>query len=175
MASMKDIERKTARYAQERAALAETMRKLHVAIQALKLDRRAAIMRHVERASNAEAELRAAIAAVPELFERPRSRILHGIRVGFQKGKGKIEFADPDRVVALIRKHMPDSFDVLVKTTEKPIKDALAGLTAAELKKLGVTVEEAGDRPLIKPADSEVDRLVAALLDAASEDGEQAA
>ena len=44
------------------------------------------------------------------------------------------------------------------------MKDALAQLPAAELHKLGVQVEEAGDRVYIKASDSEVDKLVVAIL-----------
>ena len=46
----------------------------------------------------------------------------------------------------------------------------------AELKRIGVTVEETGDQIVIKPTDSEVDKLVNALLaDAERIESEQAA
>ena len=38
----------------------------------------------------------------------------------------------------------PDKMDLLIKTTEKPVKKSLEQL-AADLKRLGVTVEESGD------------------------------
>ena len=47
--------------------------------------------------------------------------------------------------------------------------DLVAGLTAAELKRIGVAIEGAGDAVLVKPADSAIDKLVAALLATAEE------
>ena len=73
-----------------------------------------------------------------------------------------------------IRSMIPDPLDrfviMLVKTAETPLKGPLAQLTVAELKKLGVTVEETGDVPFIKVTDGAVDKLVKALLKSASED-----
>jgi hypothetical protein len=100
--------------------------------------------------------------------------MFHGIKVGYKKGTGKIEWEDADQVVKLIKKHFPDQADVLIISSEKPAKDALAQLTAAELKKLGVLVEESGDVPFIKDTSSEVDKLVAAFLKDEATDEEQA-
>jgi hypothetical protein len=108
------------------------------------------------------------------LFLRPKSVMFHGIKVGYKKGTGKIEWEDADQVVKLIKKHFPDQADVLIISSEKPAKDALAQLTAAELKKLGVLVEESGDVPFIKDTSSEVDKLVAAFLKDEATDEEQA-
>ena len=53
------------------------------------------------------------------------------------------------------------------------MKEALAQLSAAELKKIGVTLSEAGDQTVVRPVDSEVDKMVDALLKAATgEEGE---
>ena len=41
--------------------------------------------------------LRALIEESPELFEKPRSVVLHGIKLGYQKGKGGIVWDDADR------------------------------------------------------------------------------
>ncbi len=114
--------------------------------------------------------LRTLIGKAPELFVKPKSMTINGIKLGYQKGKGKIEWEDPDQVVRLIKKHFPEQADVLITTTEKPIKDALNGLTAAELKKLGISVVEGGEAIFIKPTDSAVDKLVDALLKEATEE-----
>ncbi|HNW37160.1 MAG TPA: hypothetical protein PKM25_19620, partial [Candidatus Ozemobacteraceae bacterium] len=68
-------------------------------------------------------------------------------------------------VVKLIRKHFPEQVDVLVKITEKPVQSALNQLTVGDLKKLGVSVSEGGDEALIKPTDTDIDKLVAKLLE----------
>ena len=46
-----------------------------------------------------------------------------------------------------------------------PDKGALEDLPAARLKKLGVTVEDAGDEAIVKPVDGEIEKFVDALLD----------
>ena len=102
---------------------------------------------------------------------------MYGVKVGFEKGKGRIEWDDDDTVVRLIEKHFPEQADILIKTKKKPAKKALAQLSVAELKKLGVTVEETGDQVVIKSTDSEIDKLVTALLkgDEIDEEAEEAA
>ncbi len=164
MATMNEIDAGAARYATMRGQLAGHVRELADGIERLKREHLGAIKRAVARAKAAGADLSALIEASPELFAKPRTQILHGIKVGFRKGSGKLEFDDADQVVKLIRKHYPEQFDVLVKTTEKPIKSALEQLTAAELKKLGIVVEDTGDVVLIKDTTSDIDKLVTALL-----------
>ena len=124
----------------------------------------------VAAVAQADADLKAAIQAAPKQFVKPRSIVLHGLKLGFQKGKGKIEWEDDAQVVKLIRRHFPDQFDVLCKTTEKPIKAALDNLTTAELKKLGVSVEDSGDVVFVKDSTASVDKLVKALLKGVEEE-----
>lgn len=124
----------------------------------------------VAAVAQADADLRAVVELLPLLFLKPRSVVLHGIKLGYVKGKGKIEWEDDLQVVKLIRRHFPEQLDVLVKTTEKPVKDALANLTVAELKRLGITVESTGDVVFVKDATSTVDKLVKALLKGVEED-----
>jgi arsenate reductase-like glutaredoxin family protein len=128
------------------------------------------IRRLAAAAKEREAELKAAIEESPELFEKPRTQIFHGVKVGYRKATGKIEFEDADQVVKLIRKHFAERFDELVKTEEKPIKEALERLSAAELKKLGIEVADTGDVVFVKDVASEVDKIVKALLKDAPEE-----
>lgn len=167
-----EIELKTKAYADDRAKLADHVGALTDAIEALKRASMPVIKRALARAAQSQAELRAAIVDAPAAFTKPRTHVFHGIKVGFQKGKGKLEFGNAERVVALIEKHFPDQADVLIKTEKKPIKEALTNLDVADLKKLGVTVEGTGDVPLIKPVDSDVDKIVAALLKERAEEAE---
>jgi len=123
-----------------------------------------AIRRAAEKAAQLQEELREAIGNHPECFEKPKTMILHGIRFGYQKGKGAMDWDDDARVVSLIYKHFPEMVDVLIRTTEKPLKKALNALPAADLRKIGITVEETGDEIFIKFTDSEIDKIVNAIL-----------
>ncbi len=175
MTTLTDIEARAKLYADARESLAAIVSTLNADIEALKRKAMPDIKRCIGRASTHHDQLRTLIEASPELFAKPKSRTLAGIKLGFQKGKGKIEWDDPDQVVRLIKKHFPEQADVLITTTEKPVKDALNGLTAAELKKLGISVVEGGEAIFIKPADSAVDKLVDALLKEATADVEEGA
>lgn len=172
MSDLKEIERLARAYATERRKLADSVSDLTTELAAAKRKQLPTIRRAVARVADQEAALRAALEAAPGLFAKPRTHTFDGIRVGFAKGKGGLSFEDGGRVVALIRKHFPEQFDVLVKVTETPLKGPLAQLEVRDLKRLGVAVTETGDQPVIKAVDGEVEKLVDALLkEAAKADG----
>lgn len=164
MASLAEIEKLTKAFSEGRDELAGRVRALEDEIQMIKKRHLAGIKRSVGQVMERQHALKTALEDSRGLFIKPKTRVLHGIKVGFQKAKGKISWADDDQVVKLIKKHFPDQADVLVKTTEEPVKSALQQLTAAELKRIGVTVTETGDQVFIKSADSEIDKFVDALL-----------
>ncbi|HRQ63918.1 MAG TPA: hypothetical protein PKZ76_03490, partial [Xanthomonadaceae bacterium] len=110
-------------------------------------------------------ELHAAVEASPDLFQQPKTRTLHGIRVGWMKQRGKLEIADTASTVALIEKLLPDQVDVLIKTTKAPVRPALQQLCVRDLKRIGVAVTDDVDTVVIKAADGDLDKLIAALLD----------
>ena len=170
MTQLTAIEARAKLYAEAREKLAAIVSDLNAGIEALKRNAMPEIKRAVARAGTHHDELRALIGAAPELFVKPKSMTINGIKCGYQKGKGKIEWDDPDQVVRLIKKHFPEQADVLIVTTEKPVKDALNSLTVAELKRLSCSVVEGGEVIFVKPVDGAVDKLVDALLKEATED-----
>lgn len=163
MTDMHEIEERTRYYAACRDELGVRIKALEDEITVLREQRRAGLLEALRAHKQAETELRQAIAAAPGLFKSPRTRVLHGIRVGYQKGKGGLEIADEEATLKLIRKHCPDMADALIKTTEKPIKKALQNLDAAMLKRLGVNTLGTGDVIVLAAADGDLDKLIAAL------------
>jgi len=170
MTELSAIEARAKRYAEAREKIAALVTDLNTGMEALKREAIPELKRAIARAAEHHDQLKAMIEAAPGLFVRPRTVTFYGIRLGFQKGKGKIEWDDADKVVALIEKHFPEQADILINTKKTPAKDALNGLTAAELKKVGISVTEGGDAVFIKPVDSAVDKMVDALFKAATED-----
>lgn len=162
--TMRHIESLTQKLADARIELAARVGVLNDEITEAKRRHLSRIKHQVGVAKAAREALQQGIEAHPELFVKPRTVTLHGIRVGYMKQKGKIEFDDAGQVVKLIRKHFPERFDVLVKTSETPAKEALEQLSAADLKRLGVSVSEDTDAVLIKDTAGDVDKIVAALL-----------
>lgn len=168
--TLQEIERATKLYADARADLASVVTELNDQIEAAKRKHLAEIKRLVARAADRHGALSAALQDGKDLFNKPRTATFHGIKVGFMKGKGGIAFDDADTVVARIHKLYDDAeAKTLLHITEKPDKEALENLPADQLKKLGCTVVNTDDQVVIKPADSEVDKVVKALLAAATE------
>lgn len=162
--AMERTEQLTQNYRQRYDVLADRVQDLEGEVEKLKRRRLPGIKSAVHAAAQARDELQAHIEQHPELFDRPRTVVIAGIRVGLMKGKGKIEFDAAEKVVRLIRKHLPDQADSLIRVTEAPVKKALGNLSTAELKRIGCTVEETADQVVIKPVDGDVDKLVNALL-----------
>lgn len=165
MTTLADIEHKARKASEARAELRGLVTQLEEETRALRRAYQRQLMRLTETAATAEGVLLGLVEDAPELFSKPRSVILHGIKCGYQKGRGELVFDDANKVVSLIQKHLPEQMDVLVKTTYAPVKTALAQLSVAELKRIGVQVVETGDIAFIKPMDSEIDKLVSALMD----------
>lgn len=163
MIDMHTIEERTRYYAACRDELGVRIKTLEDEITVLREQHRAGLIEALRAHKQAETELRQAIAAAPGLFESPRTRVLHGIRVGYQKGRGGLEIADEEATLKLIRKHCPDMADALIKTTERPIRKALQALDAGLLKRLGVNILGAGDVIVLTATDGDLDKLINAL------------
>lgn len=179
MTTMEDLTDRAKALADARADLGRMVQALNAGLEALKANAMPEIRAAIDTAGAAWSHLEAGIKANPGLFIRPRTVAAHGITFGVEKGKGKLEMPDDKRTVALIKKHLPDEAAVLIKTTEKPVKKALGNLPAATLRRIGCELQDAGDAVVIRPAPSDVDKLVKALVtaevaDGADDDGEAA-
>jgi hypothetical protein len=173
--TLNQIDSVTKEYATARKVLAVRVQELENEIAQLKRRHITGIKKAVEVAKTYQSRVQAAIEESPELFVKPRTVVLYGIKVGFQKGKGGLDWDDDEHVVKLIKKLFPDIEETLIKITETPVKSALAQLSAQDLKKLGIEVIETGDQVVIKPTDSEVDKLVDALLRDETREAKEAA
>ena len=145
--------------------------------EAIARDRRQAVRRklrvlktRVAETSAARETLRAAVEASPGLFEKPRTRAIEGIKVGFRKQPGAIVVTDEDRAIALIRKRLADRSEVLIRTKESIDKAALRKLEVKELAAIGATLTDDEDEVVVAAASTDLDRLVDALLDDGDED-----
>ena len=164
MTTLNDIDKLTKKYAEGRESLGNIIRSMEDEVNEVKRRYMPRIKNVVALLAERQAGLKAAIEEGDHLFQKPRTIIFHGIRVGYMKGKGEITWENTDQVVKLIHKHFPEQEDVLLKVTETPVKTALAQMSVQDLKRIGVTVIESGDQVVIKSTDSEIDKLVSALL-----------
>lgn len=167
MATMEQIEKKARDYSVLRTSLVELVNELNNDLEKAKKKYLGAIRETVKKTKDAESVLLAAVETSREYFQKPKTLTMHGVKVGFGKQRGKIEFDSADKLVARIeRLYAGDEamLEQLLIIKKKPSKEGLEKLDVPSLKKLGVTVEEAGERAIVKPVDGEVDKLVAALL-----------
>lgn len=110
------------------------------------------------------------VRAAPDLFTKPKSIEHSGLRIGFRKGRGSVEFADKDKLVKRIQ--LLKSLKVLSKAEVDQIvtlkvsvkKSALARLDANVLKRLGVDVIAGQDAAFAEPIDTEVEKLLKQLF-----------
>jgi hypothetical protein len=162
--ALASIDKLTERHAAAYGELAAEMIALNAEMEACKKKRLAQIRKLVIAAKATKAALNDAVIANAALFEKPRTRQLHGFKIGMRKLEGRMVFSDEDKAVELVRKHLPDLADVLIKTTESIVKDAAGTLNAADLKRIGGQITDSVDEVVIKPTAGDVEKLVDALI-----------
>jgi phage host-nuclease inhibitor protein Gam len=165
MATMIEIQQLTREYAEARAYLAGIITELQAELERVKHPVLPVIRKAVGATGEAHSKLKAALEDSPALFTKPKTQTIDGVRVGYMKQKGKVEIADEEAVIARIRKVLPEEqAELLIRTRESVHKPAVYDLAVADLKRLGITITDDEEIVIIKPVDTEVDKLVDALL-----------
>jgi phage host-nuclease inhibitor protein Gam len=158
------IEQLCGRFAAQRKVLAQKMAKLDQELSRVKRRYVTDIKHHASMVAETEADLAAAIEAAPEFFEKPKTKIIHGIKVGFRKGTGKLDWEDDAQILARLKKRFGADADDYIITTEKPSRDALKCLDEAVLGKLGVVIVDADEQVVVKPVETEIEKLVKTIM-----------
>jgi len=165
MTTLQDIEQKTTAYAAARADLADRVGVLQAELDRITRRELPGIRQALAAAADRQGALFDAIEGAPELFEKPRTHTYSGVRVGYRQGKPRVIIPDEADTIARMRKQLPaDQATLLISVKEAVYKPGLADLTAADLRRLRITVEAGADEVLIKPTDTALDKLVASLL-----------
>lgn len=165
MTQLKDIEGLARAYADAYAELGDDVAVLENSIREIRRKMLPRIKRAADKAAQAKQSLTAAVESAPALFVKPRTRLLHGIKVGFAKQKGTVELGDEAAVIRRIRKLLPeDQAELLIRTQESVHKQAVYDLSVEDLKRLGISITNDSDRVVVKVADSDIEKLVDALL-----------
>lgn len=162
--SIETIEALARQHAVARTLLTERVKACRDEMNAIKTRKLPGIKSAVAGLQETHSALHEAIDAERGLFDKPKTRVLHGIKCGLQKAKGKLSFANAEGVIKLIKKHFTDQAEVLINTKETLVKKALQNLPAVDLKKIGCTISDTSDEVFIASTDGEIDKLVDALL-----------
>ena len=163
------IDREAQKLGRDWIDLVEACNSLQATIEAAKRAAAPAIRRLAQAVQTRRAELAQTVAENPHLFDRPRSQTMHGWRIGIEKGRGKVTWADDERVVELITRHMGDRLDDLVRTKRTPDRAAIGKMSVTELRLIGCSIAGADDQIVVRPVATDAERLVAGFLDAAVE------
>ena len=158
-------------YAQARERLAETGGGIKEEQRAAVRRRLYVLRRRIAQVAAAKESLMEAIAGAPHLFARPRTRAFEGVKVGYRKGQGKVEFDDMEaKAIQRIRKRLPEHAAQLVRVKETIDKNAARKLGGNVLAAAGISIIEVGDEAVVAAAPDDLDKLVDALLADAPEE-----
>lgn len=127
---------------------------------------------HVGHVATARRALQVAIQQAPELWEKPRTRVFHGVQCGLRRVPGELTWDDDDTLIRKIRQFYVDEIGALIKTVEKPNANGLALLPEDEQRRLGLSVVGTGDRVVLKVVAPDLDKFVRALVGSLTEDDE---
>lgn len=119
-----------------------------------------------EEESAAKAILQELIDGAPQLFSRPRSILVDGVKSGYRKAEDELDWDDATMVINRIRAlpELADMAPVLIRTEESINVAALSELSATLRKRIGVRLIEGIDKSFIAFADTDVEKLVKAIL-----------
>lgn len=173
MATLQDIQKRATALSECRDTLSTLFLSLQGNLDAVKNGAMAEIKRVARRVAKEHNELVALINTHPELFEKPRTYVVEGIKFGMQASPGSLEWADDDKVCERIfalaeTGDIPaDQVELLVAVTKKPVASAVRQLSPDLRRRIGVRLEGDGDQPLIKSVDSTIEKAVTSVINAA--------
>ena len=155
-------------YAARRARVATLVARMDDDIRTIHTQYRRDLREALGTAAGAKDALVSMIREAADLFTKPKTWTLHGLKFGLRKGTGKVEFEiEEDVLVTKLRKRFgedSEEFRACVEVKHVIKKDALRDLEAKDLAALGVTLEDVVDVPFVKGATSDTDKLVTRLL-----------
>lgn len=151
-------------YADSREALEAVVEEVRAVQRAAVRERMRTVRARVARTGSARDRLRDAIDESRALFRSQRTQSLHGIKFGLRKSPGRLEGDQAEAIARIERRHPARAAD-LIRVKKELNKSALAQLQVHELAALGVSLVQPDDQIVISAASSDLDKLVAAMLE----------
>lgn len=163
--TLTEIETLAQRYAEIYRELEGSVQALEDGVRTLKRKLLPTIRHLAEEGAVRKAELLSAVTAAPDLFEKPRTQIMSGVKVGLQKRRGQVVIDDEAATIRRIRELLPkDQAELVIRVRESVHKPAVYDLTAGDLKRLGIKIDADTDEAIAKIAGEDIERMVDALL-----------
>lgn len=178
MITLATIEQETRDYAAVRRAALDQAAQIQSEIDAVREKHAKTLRRRVQRMTESHEALFERIAAAPALFpEGAKSIVVDGIKVGYQKGKVKLEIADESAAISALQMIIEvgplserEIAKAALKTTHKLSDAGLKKLSASQLDGMGVKLIPAVDSVLVMPQEDDATKAVDALIKAVQAD-----
>lgn len=150
-------------YARVRLELAEAAAKAELELQAVREKHAENLRNLLSLAACHQANLEVMIDASRELFDKPRTRTVDGIKFGLRKLAGTVEIKDEERTIERIRELLPEEQgELLIRIRESVDRNAIKDLQVRDLKRLGIEVTKDTDVPVVKSTDKDIDEQIKA-------------
>lgn len=166
--AMNRMSRWAAKYGDAAGELRALTREIEDARNAAVRERLVELQRLLKVASAYREKLVDEIEANPGEFVKPRTVTVAGVKFGLRKLPGGVKTTRA--TLDLIKSKLAGQASVLIRTREEPNKAALMGLSAADLAKIGATLEDSGDKVVCETTIGAVESLVSRMLADAADD-----
>ncbi|MDP2786635.1 MAG: hypothetical protein Q8O79_00950 [Pseudomonadota bacterium] len=155
------------------ASAALLQEEVRAAIQPIYTRHQAQLDHTAEEEAHAYAVLAAMVAGAPHLFSKPRSLVIDGVRCGYRKEADTLDWDDDAALIDRLIVLNPEQADLCIRTQASLVIDAIEQLGAIDHRRLGIRRIAGADQPFITLGDSDVDKMVKAILsDAQRRQGE---
>ncbi len=165
MPTLNEIETLAQAYAESYRQLEATVQDLEDGVREIKRIMLPDIRRLAEESASHKSSVLAAITDSKALFEKPRTRLLAGVKVGLTKRRGQVVIDDEEATIRRIRELLPkDQAALVIRVRESVHKPAVYDLTGGDLKRLGIKIDADTDEAIAKIAGEDIEHMVDALL-----------
>lgn len=137
---------------------------LNAAVSPIYTAHRAGLDAAAEEEATAKAILQDLIDGAPQLFSRPRSILVDGVKSGYRKAEDQLDWDDESTVISKIRALALDTESVIIRTVESINVAALDELDGNDLRRIGVRRIPGVDQSFISFTDTDVEKLVKAIM-----------
>ena len=155
-----NIEANCLRLMEQRARLRKRYEAKQKALLAVEAEHDEGIRAGAAECGATRAALLAELEAGREWFKKPKSRVFHGITVGFEKARCAVLMPEEAVLVDRIEKLLPPAQAAgVLDRSVCLIKSAFKKLPREVLQTLGCSVVSGADQPIIHAADDDIETL----------------
>lgn len=163
--TMTEIEQAARDYAANARALRDEQEAFDKRVDEIKEEYIGKIMNLAKKAAESKQLLLTIISDAQELFQKPKTQTISGVKVGFIKQKGKLEVPNMEATIRILRSDYKDIAAAAIRVKEDIVKEVLGSLPGDDLKKLGVTITADMDKAVAALTDGALEKMINKVID----------